>query len=482
MVNKKDMVRLEEFLWEIPAGFRNDMRVPARIYADEELLEAALQDRSLEQLVNTSCLPGLEKYTLAMPDIHQGYGPPIGGVAAMSIRDGVISPGAVGYDINCGVRLLRCNVDADEIRPHMDGLMDALYYGIPSGVGKGGNVRLTGRDMDSVLEKGAAWAVAKGYGSEDDLAHTEERGAMAGADASAVSAKAKSRGKDQLGTLGAGNHFVEVGEVVEVLDHDVARVFGLYVGQVVLWVHSGSRGLGHQVCTDYVSAHRKAVTRYGIRLPDQELVCAPLDSPEGKSYFAAMACAANYAWANRQLLMHRAREIMTEVLGPTLKHLHLTLIYDIAHNIAKREEHDVEDRRTKVVVHRKGATRSLGPGHPSLPVDYRAVGQPVLVPGDMGTASYLLVGTSEAADRSFASTCHGAGRVMSRKAAKRQASGRDIQRELQNQGILVRGPWKGLAEEAPGAYKDIERVVNVVHRAGLARKVARTVPLGVIKG
>jgi tRNA-splicing ligase RtcB len=481
-VNKKDMNRIEEHLWEIPKGYRSDMRVPARIYADDALLEAALGDRSVEQLINTACLPGVLKYTLAMPDIHQGYGPPIGGVAAMSTKDGIISPGAVGYDINCGVRLLRSNLEAAEVKPLMDELMDALNYGVPSGVGRGGDIRLSKRDMDDVLEKGAGWAVSKGYGSNADLEHTEERGAMAEARASAVSPKAKKRGSSQLGTLGAGNHFVEIGEVVELYDEEAAEQLGVFAGQMVLWVHSGSRGLGHQVCTDYVNSLRRAVTKYGISLPDRELVCAPVKSPEGQEYMAAMACAANYAWANRQLLMHRARTILSEILSPRFKHFHLALIYDIAHNIAKMEEHVVDGQRMKVIVHRKGATRSLGPGDPRLPDEYRGVGQPVLVPGDMGTASYLLVGTTEAAQKSFSSTCHGAGRVMSRTAAKKKARGEDVQRALAKEGITVRGPWKGLAEEAPHAYKDIDRVVNVVHKAGLARKVARMVPLGVMKG
>jgi tRNA-splicing ligase RtcB len=482
MVDKKELKRIEEYLWEIPKDYRSDMRVPARIYADDALLEAALQDRSVVQLINTACLPGVVKYTLAMPDIHQGYGPPIGGVAAMDIKDGIISPGAVGYDINCGVRLLRSNLAAEQIKPLMDELMERMYYGVPSGVGRGGDIQLSRRDMDNVLERGAGWAVAKGYGTKGDVEHCEERGALAGARASAVSPKAKKRGTNQLGTLGGGNHFIEVGEVVEVYDEAVAQQFGVFPGQAVLWIHSGSRGLGHQVCTDYVRKLQSAVTKYGIRLPDRELVCAPFDSPEGQEYAAAMACAANYAWANRQLLMHRAREVLDEVLAPRFKNVSFQLIYDIAHNIAKVEEFVINGRPTKVVVHRKGATRSFGPGNPVLPDDYRAVGQPVLVPGDMGTASYLLVGTVEAAEKSFSSTCHGAGRVMSRRAAKRKARGEDVQRALEKEGITVRGPWKGLAEEAPHAYKDIDRVVNVVHKAGLARKVARMVPLGVMKG
>ncbi len=482
MVNKHDLKRLEEYLWEIPRGYRDDMRVAGRIYADEELLEAALQDKSVEQLINTACLPGVVKYTLAMPDVHQGYGPPIGGVAAMDVKDGIVSPGAVGYDINCGVRLLRSNLAADQVKPMVPQLMDALYNGVPSGVGRGGDVKLSGKDMDDVLERGAAWAVARGFGTQEDLEHTEERGALAGARASAVSRKAKERGGDQLGTLGAGNHFIELGEVTDIYDEKVAQQFGVFPGQLVVWVHSGSRGLGHQVCDDYVNRLQSAVAKYNIKLPDRELVCAPITSPEGQEYMAAMACAANYAWANRQLLMHRVRRILDDLLAAHFKSRNFQLIYDVAHNIAKSEEFTINDRPTKVVVHRKGATRSFGPGRRDLPADYRSVGQPVLVPGDMGTASYLLVGTADAEEKSFASCCHGAGRVMSRHAVMRQVRGEDVQRALAEQGITVRGPWKGLAEEAPEAYKDIDRVVNVVHKAGLARQVARMVPLGVIKG
>jgi tRNA-splicing ligase RtcB len=458
------------------------MRVPARIFADEALLDAALGDKSVEQLINTACLPGVVKYTLAMPDIHQGYGPPIGGVAAMSLRDGVLSPGAVGYDINCGVRLMRSSLTADQVRPMMAEIMDALYSRVPSGVGRGGDLALSKKEMDDVLERGSSWPVARGYGTQEDLQNTEEGGQMTAARAAAVSRKAKERGADQLGTLGAGNHFIELGEVQQVYDPVAAEAFGLFPGQLVVWVHSGSRGLGHQVCDDYVQSLQSAVQKYGIKLPDRELVCAPFHSDEGKQYMAAMACAANFAWANRQLLMVRVQRILKELLAARLGRFDLALVYDIAHNIAKVEEHIIDGKPTRVVVHRKGATRSLGPNHAELPDAYRAVGQPVLVPGDMGTGSYVLVGTSAAADKSFSSCCHGAGRVMSRHAVKRQVRGEDVQRSLQLKGIIVRGPWKGLAEEAPDAYKDIDSVVNVVDRVGLARKVARLVPLGVIKG
>jgi tRNA-splicing ligase RtcB len=483
MVDKKDLKRITDYLYEIPKEYREDMRVPARIYADEKLLEATLHDRSLEQLINTATLPGIVGYALAMPDIHQGYGFTIGGVAATRYPSGVISPGGVGYDINCGVRLLISELEVEEVKPHISTLIGALYRNVPSGVGTRGSIKLSPSQVDQVLAKGAAWAVKQGYGIREDLERIEERGAMAGAETRAVSTRAKERGKNQLGTLGSGNHFLEIEEVVEVYDQEVADVFGLFPGQLAVQIHSGSRGLGHQVCTDYVRSLQQAVTRYGIKLPDRELVCAPLDSPEGQDYFAAMAGAANYAWANRQCLTYHTRRTFEEILAGKVKSWELTTVYDIAHNIAKIEEYEVDGRRTKLCVHRKGATRAFGPGHPELPEIYRAVGQPVLVPGDMGTASYILVGTREAMKASFGSTCHGAGRVLSRKAAKKRIRGDELRMELEAQGIQVRaGSMPGLAEEAPAAYKDIERVVDVVHRAGLAHKVAKLRPLAVMKG
>jgi tRNA-splicing ligase RtcB len=483
MVNKKDLKRITDYLYEIPKEYREDMRVPARIYADEKLLEASFGDRSLEQLVNTATLPGIVSYALAMPDIHQGYGFTIGGVAATRYPSGVISPGGVGYDINCGVRLLISNMEADEIKPHISTLISALYRNVPSGVGKKGSIKLSPSQMDQVLEKGAAWAVKQGYGPQEDLERIEERGAMAGAEARAVSSRAKERGKNQLGTLGSGNHFLEIEEVVEVYDQEVADAFGLFPGQLAVQIHSGSRGFGHQVCTDYVRSLQKAVTKYGIKLPDRELVCTPLDSPEGQDYFAAMSGAANYAWANRQCLTYHTRRTFEEVLAGKVRNWELITVYDVAHNIAKIEEYEVDGQRTKLCVHRKGATRAFGPGQPELPEIYRAVGQPVLVPGDMGTASYVLVGTKEAMKASFGSTCHGAGRVLSRSAAKKRIRGDKLKAELEAKGIQVRaGSMPGLAEEAPDAYKDIERVVDVVHRAGLARKVAKLRPLAVMKG
>ncbi|MGQ9515961.1 MAG: RtcB family protein [Anaerolineae bacterium] len=483
MVKKTDLRKIDEYLYEIPKEFRSDMRVPARLYADDAILEDALGDRSIEQLINTTTLPGVVRYTLAMPDIHQGYGPPIGGVIATRHPDGIISPGATGYDINCGVRVLVSQIAVNELRPHLETLVNALFQNIPSGVGKGGAIRLNTKELDEVMVRGAAFAVERGYGSREDLERTEERGALAGADPSAVSRHARERGSPQLGTLGSGNHFIEVSVVEEVYDPEVADAWGIFPGQVAVWIHSGSRGLGHQVCTDYVREFQKAVQKYGISLPDRELVCAPFNSPEGQAYFGAMASAANYAWANRQCMAELVRRTFEQVLAGRVSDWHLRQIYDVAHNIVKIEGHDVGGRHMKVIVHRKGATRAFGPGHPALPPAYRETGQPVLIPGDMGTGSYLLVGTEQAMRDAFGTTCHGAGRVWSRAQAKKSIRGEELVQELRQKGIIVRaGSMAGLAEEAPDAYKDVDRVVNVVHKAGLARKVARFHPLGVIKG
>jgi len=482
-VNKKDLNKVDQFVYEVPVGFREDMRVPARLYADETILEDALGDRSIEQLVNTTTLPGVVRYTLAMPDIHQGYGPPIGGVIATRHPHGIISPGATGYDIYCGVRVLGSGMSVEEALPHLDRLVQTLFRDIPAGVGKGGAIRLNERDLEKVMVDGAAFAVRKGYGSKDDLEHTEERGAMAGADPEAVSPRAHQRGLPQLGTLGAGNHFIEVSAVEDIYDETAADTFGIFPGQVALWIHSGSRGLGHQVCTDYVRRFQKAVHTYGISLPDRELVCAPFDSPDGQDYFGAMAAAANYAWANRQCMAELARRTFEEVFAGKVSNWHLRQIYDITHNIVKIEEHDVDGLPMTLIVHRKGATRAFGPGRQAVPRDYRHAGQPVLIPGDMGTGSYILVGTDKAMAETFGSTCHGAGRVMSRSQAKRTVRGDKLVQQLRERGIIVRGgSMAGIAEEAPQAYKDVDRVVNVVHDAGLARRVARFKPLGVIKG
>ncbi len=484
MVQKSDLIRIDEYVWEVPTTYRSDMKVPARIYASEELLNMAFRDRTMEQLVNTAAMPSVVKRVLVMPDAHQGYGPPIGGVVPTRYPDGVISPGAVGYDINCGVRLMVSEMMAEEVREEMGGLISALFRNIPSGVGKGGGARkVSQREMDQVLVKGAAWAVKAGYGRPEDLERLEEGGAMDGADPAAVSPRAKQRGGPQLGTLGSGNHFVEVQEVEQIYDEEVAGAFGLFEGQLALSIHSGSRGLGHQVCSDYVKSLQSAVQKYRIQLPDRQLVCAPLDSPEGRNYFGAMVSAANYAWANRQCMAHLARRSFEEILAGKVRNFDLHTVYDVAHNIAKIEEHIVDGKKMRLCVHRKGATRAFGPGHPAVAAVYRAVGQPVLVPGDMGTASYVLVGTADAMEESFGTSCHGAGRTMSRTAAKKKIHGGTLRQELEAQGIRVRaGSLAGLAEEAPDAYKDIDAVIEVVHGAGLARKVARLRPLAVMKG
>jgi len=483
MISSRDFKRLDKFLYEVPQSFRDDMRVPARFYADPMLLSGAMEDKSLEQLVNTATLPGIVKYALAMPDIHQGYGFPIGGVVATQLPDGVISPGGVGYDINCGVRLLATHLHREEVEPYLDDLASALYANCPSGVGKGGNIKLKAGELERLMEEGSRWALGRGYATEADLERTEEDGCLAGADASKVSHRAKERGKDQVGTLGAGNHFIEVDVVAEVFDQAAAERMGLFAGQVAAQIHCGSRGFGHQICSDYVNRFQQAVHKYAINLPDRELVCAPLSSPEGQDYLAAMKAAANYAFANRQVLTHHIRRSFEQALAGKIKKHGVYQIYDIAHNMAKVEEHDVDGRRMKVCVHRKGATRAFGPGTPVLPGVYRDIGQPVLVPGSMGTASWVLVGTEASMVQAFGSTCHGAGRTMSRAKAKKTIWGTELRQEMESAGIHVRaGSMSGFAEEAPAAYKDVDQVVEVVHGAGLARKVARLVPMAIIKG
>jgi len=482
-MNQADLKRISPYLYEIPKEHRADMRVPARFYADGELLEAALGDKSLDQLVNTATLPGIVKYALAMPDIHQGYGFPIGGVIATQLPDGVISPGGVGYDINCGVRLLATHLHRDEVAPHLDLLASALQANCPSGVGQGGSVRLKRQDLDRLVVQGADWALKNGYATKMDLERTEENGRLPHADASKVSERAKTRGLDQIGTLGAGNHFIEVDVVDEIFYDEAAQRMGLFPGQIVVQIHCGSRGFGHQICTDYVKRFQQSVQRYGIKLPDRELVCAPLSSPEGQDYLAAMHAAANYAFVNRQVLTHLIRQSFEHVLAGTGLRSTVYQIYDIAHNMAKIEEHEVDGRKLTLCVHRKGATRAFGPGSPVLPDAYRDIGQPVLVPGSMGTASWVLVGTEKSMSQSFGSTCHGAGRTMSRSQAKRTIRGDELRQELEAEGIHVRaGSLPGLAEEAPAAYKDVDQVIEVVHGAGIARKVARIVPVAVVKG
>lgn len=460
------------------------MNVPGLVYTDRRMLDSIAHDDSLSQVVNVATLPGIVGYSFAMPDIHHGYGFPIGGVAAFDASSGVISPGGVGYDINCGVRLLRTDLRSDEIGPKVGDLLRAMFTAIPCGVGSEGRINLSPDQMDSVLRHGSRWAVNNGYGWDSDLEATEEMGAIDGADPSLTSVKARKRGTRQLGTLGAGNHFLEIQEVDEIFDSETASTFGITeVGQVTVMIHTGSRGLGHQVCTDYLEVMRRANRKYGIPLLDQELSCAPASSPEGQDYFAAMKCAANYAWANRQLIMHWVRQSFADVIGESAERLGMHLVYDIAHNMAKLEQHQYQSKSRLVVVHRKGATRAFGPGHSDVTEKYRAVGQPVLIPGDMGTASYLLVGTEQGMTETFGSSCHGAGRLMSRHAARRKLPVADVLQMLDDKGIHLQAKTRRLiSEEAPGAYKDVEQVVEITHRAGLARKVARLRPLGVVKG
>jgi tRNA-splicing ligase RtcB len=476
--------KVDEYRWLIPQSYKTGMRVPGLLFASQEILQDILQEQSLEQVVNVAFLPGIVGYSLAMPDIHWGYGFPIGGVAAMRMSDGVVSPGGVGFDINCGVRLLRTNLLEDEVRPKIRNLVDTLYRNVPSGVGSKGKLTLNREEIDEVLIKGARWAVEKGYGRNEDLNTTEERGEMTGANPACVSSKAKQRGTPQLGTLGSGNHFLEVAVVDQIQEEATARDMGIYqIGQVMLLIHCGSRGLGHQIATDYVREMVSAMKKYNITLPDRQLACAPLNSKEGQSYLAAMRCAANYAWANRQCIAHWVRQSLCRVLGKSETDAGLELIYDVAHNIAKIEEYELDGRKAKLCIHRKGATRAFPAGHPEIPQKYAHIGQPVLIPGDMGRYSYVLVGTEQAMKESFGSTCHGAGRVKSRAAAKRQLRGRVVLDELESRGITIRtGSIKSLAEEAPHAYKDVTSVVSVAHNSGISRIVARTRPIGVIKG
>ena len=476
-----ELKKISDYCWEIPRT--GDMNVPGRIYTSPALLESIRMEEALSQVANVACLPGIVSASMAMPDMHWGYGFPIGGVAAFDWESGIVSPGGVGYDINCGVRLAATVLTVADVRPKIEALANALYQNIPSGIGSTGSIQLSVKETKKVLQQGSRWAVNRGMGTDADLRHTEDEGCMGGADPDTVSDRALERGRRQLGTLGSGNHFIEVGRVSKIYDRTVAEKFGLYDGQVTLMLHSGSRGFGYQVCDDALAFMARHVGRLGFKLPDRQLACARIQSEEGRRYYRAMACAANYAWANRQILMHRATDVFLRVLGIGPADLGLNLVYDVCHNIAKKEEHVIDNRKQQVCVHRKGATRSFGPGHPAICEDYRSVGQPVIIPGDMGTASYVLAGTSKAMDETFGSTCHGAGRVLSRTAAKRQSRGRSIHREMEDRGIFVR--WSGksiLAEEMPDAYKDISQVVAAVHGAGLSKKVAKLRPMAVIKG
>lgn len=480
-VEKEHIEKLEDYLWEIPMSFRANMRVPARIVASEELIDAIISDRSLNQLVNVTSLPGIKKASFVMPDVHEGYGFPIGGVAATAYPEGAISPGGIGYDINCGVRLLTSDMELDDIKPHLEALSKALYARIPSGMGKGGQIVLNAQQLDSVLEKGAEWAVENGYGSREDLAFIESNGKLKDADPNHVSAMAKKRGADQLGTIGSGNHFVEVDHIEEIHDASIAAQYGLRTGQIVILIHTGSRGLGHQVATDHIRQMMAVMPQYGIVLPDRELACVPFNSKEGQAYYKAMCAAANYAWCNREVISWEARTAWKDVFGKGAEPLRL--MYDVAHNIAKIEDHTIDGVAQRLIVHRKGATRAFGPGFGELPMAYRAVGQPVIIPGSMGTCSYILAGAEKSHEIAFGSCCHGAGRRLSRTAAKKQVNAPVLKQQLRDRGIYVEaGSFKGIAEEAPVAYKDVNLVVETISRSGIAKIVAKLRPLAVIKG
>ncbi len=475
--------RKNDYVWEVPV--QGGMKVPGRIYTSRKMIEKYLQDdESVKQVVNVAHLPGIQKYSLAMPDIHWGYGFPIGGVAAMDAGDGVISPGGVGYDINCGVRLVRTNLTAREAENRMKKLIENLFRNVPTGVGSSGAIRkLSPGEIRKILQKGSGWAVENGFGKPSDLEYTEENGCMKQADPDAVSQRAIERGQDQAGTLGSGNHFLEVQIVDEVYDEDIAETFGLFKGQITVTIHTGSRGLGYQVCDDYLKILVKAIPRYGFELPDRQLACAPIQSREGKDYLGAMAAAANFAWNNRQIIMSLTKKSLQNTFNMSDQELGFRLVYDVCHNVAKMEDHEIDGQKKKVCVHRKGATRAFPPGSEHIPSKYRATGQPVLVPGDMGRYSFVAVGTESAMEATFGSTCHGAGRVQSRKQAMKAGKGRNLIQEMTDRGVVIQARgMKTIAEEMPYAYKDVADVVEVMHQAGISRKVARLKPLGVIKG
>ncbi len=485
MILKGDIKKIDEFKYMIPKGTIPCMRVPGIFYADDVLLEKALEDNALIQLANVACLPGIEKYSIAMPDIHWGYGFPIGGVAATNPeKGGIISPGGVGFDVNCGIRVLRTNLTREDITGEkLKELIYNLFSEIPSGLGKKGKIRLSKSELKKVIKDGAKWAVYNGYGDEEDLEYMEEKGCMEGADPEKISKRALERGAPQLGTLGSGNHFLEIQYVSKIFSEPEARVLGLFPGQITVMIHTGSRGFGHEVCSDYLDVMQSASYKYGIELPDRQLASVPFESPEGRAYFSAMAGASNFAWANREIITHWVRDVFYRVLRMGPKDLGMSLIYDVAHNIAKKEIHTIDGKEAMLIVHRKGATRAFPPGHRDIPYAYRSIGQPVLIPGDMGRSSYILVGTKKAMEETFGSACHGAGRVMSRNKAKKAAKGRDITEELRNKGILVKSLSKAtLSEEMSDAYKDVNEVVNIVDVSGIAKKVAKLKPIGVMKG
>ncbi|PWR72939.1 RtcB family protein [Methanospirillum stamsii] len=471
--------KIGDYEWELPIGFVEGMHVPGRFFLSEKLT-GTLEEGALHQLANVATMPGIIRNSLAMPDIHWGYGFPIGGVAAFEYESGVISPGGVGFDINCGVRLLTTPLTPGDLIKKKE-ILDALYDAVPVGVGARSSLRFSEKQLETMMTEGTAFAVGEGFGNKDDILHCEEQGGMKGAEPAFVSKKARSRGVPQCGTLGAGNHFLEIQVAQEIYDEPAAKAYGLEKGQICMMVHCGSRGLGHQVCTDHLQILEQATRKYHINLPDKQLACAPLTSPEGKAYYGGMAAAANYAWANRQIITHQIRSVLTRLCG--IAYDDIRLVYDVAHNVAKIEEHDVDGKRTKVCVHRKGATRAFGPDCQDVPPDYAHIGQPVIIPGSMGSSSYLLKGTDVAMDRTFGSTCHGAGRVLSRSQAKKKLQGKTIRETLGRSGIMIKAPHDGaIAEEAPDAYKSSSEVVSVVHNLGISRLVARLEPLGVIKG
>ncbi|HPU69320.1 MAG TPA: RtcB family protein [Acetomicrobium flavidum] len=471
--------QLDHVRWLLDKDFKAGMRVTGLIYGDSYIIQNLEKEGALEQIANVACLPGILKHSYAMPDVHWGYGFPIGGVAAFSMDDGIISPGGVGYDISCGVRVMLTFLDQDEVKPHIDELTAAIFTKVPCGVGSKGAIKIGESDLLDVLANGALWAVKKGYGTKEDLECIEESGRLPHANASYVSKKALERGKPQLGTLGSGNHFLEIQVIDEIYDENVARRFGLNLGQVTVMIHCGSRGLGHQVCDDYIKVMLRAMTKYGIKVPDRQLCCAPLKSQEAREYLGAMQAAANYALANREIIGHMVRDVFLRFFPKA----ELKLLYDVSHNMAHIEKHELDGVIMDVCVHRKGATRAFSPGHPSLPEKYRPVGQPVIIPGSMGTESYILVGTKRGMEECFASTCHGAGRVLSRKAAMKSEDADTVLKRLEQKGIKVMADQMGtIREEIPEAYKDVSRVVDVVEKAGISRKVARLRPLAVIKG
>jgi len=470
--------KISDNIYDVPVGYKPSMRVPGRIFVSPSLMEM-IEPGTVDQVANVATLSGIVKYSMAMPDAHLGYGFPIGGVAAFREENGIISPGGVGFDINCGVRLLRSDLESTRVEPMMTQLVDALFHAVPSGVGATGRLKVSDQQLTEAFISGAKWAVEQGYGVEEDLVHCEENGSMKGADPSQVSDKARKRGRPQFGTLGSGNHFLEVQRVEEIYDEEVARKFGIFKGQTTVMVHCGSRGAGHQICTDHLEVLSRAVQKYCMSIPDKQLACAPIGSPEADHYFGAMVCAANYAWANRHIIAHWTREVFDKFF-PGSK---LDLVYDVAHNVAKKEEHDVDGHREMLYVHRKGATRAFGPSRSEVPQAYRAMGQPVLIPGSMGTPSFVLCGNDKALGLTFGSACHGAGRIMSRSQAKKTYSGQEIKAQLGKMGISVRASNPAmLSEEAPQVYKPSTEVVDVVHNLGIATKVAKLVPLGVSKG